>query len=205
MNRGDLEGIAIATYEQHGLDPSRPVSTLKLARLECGDEVLVCLSSITQLSRPAAVEWTSTGPRIGLREWAPPEDLNHDCGHELAHVKLRGLVAPRDMEDACDYLGACLMAPLPAIARLHGTYGWDVATIARAVCATQTWAALRVAEATNVPLISVSPGRIRARGNLDGLNATELRRLVRGSHPGLRKVRFTDRPQRYAIAANDAG
>lgn len=200
-----LESLAVEEYRARGLDPAEPVSTLRLARLKFHPGVI---------TRPPTFaarfpSCTGTDPRtglryIGLKRTIPRDEVQWYCGHELAHLILgvpHGKGAA--IEAACDYLGACLMAPRPAVHALYRACGFDVSAIAKHVVATQTWAGLRLAEALLVPLAAVGP-TVRVRGPEEWAWPDEgtIRGWARGkAGPGLRKVRVTDRPGRMLLAA----
>jgi hypothetical protein len=205
MDLGQLEGIAVEFYRRHKLDPSVPVDTFRLARLE-GLEIRRPLSLLG--ARPGTLMWIGEKRAIAIRKRVPLEIAQHVAGHELAH---RELGQPHDgdplLEQACDYLGACLMLPAPAVASLHREYGWRLPDFAEHVVATQTLIALRLAEALRVPAAVVSPERVRVRGPEAWVwpAEREIRHIARRGRPGLQKVRITDQPARCALFAEDLG
>ncbi len=195
MDPSDVEGEAVATYRRAGLDPERPASTFRIARALYGRDVIVRPPSV--IGAPAAVGWVHDRPRIMLRRTVPDAEAQFLVGHELGH-----LILETTDEDACDLFGACLMAPRPAARALHRSFGWDLRRVADEVVATQTWAALRIAEATRTPLAAVTPQKVRVRGPEEWSwpSEPELRQLRPG--PGLRKVRITDRRSSFALVAD---
>lgn len=186
-------------------DPSEPASPVALARALHGDDVIIRPHGLIG-ARPAATGWLKGAPRILVRRTTPLELLGFFICHELAHIEL-GTVHNGDpeLEAACDFLAACLMAPSPAIEALFREFGWNLKAIAEEVVSTQTWAALRLAERLNVPLAAVSPDVVRVRGPEEHVWPDEptLRRWVVKPGPGVRKVRVTDRPRRALLVAED--
>lgn len=199
-----LEELAVETYRRHKFDPARPVSLYTLAREMYGDDVIVRPNQLVG-ARPANAGWSHGKVRIGLRRTVPPEEAQHYIGHELSHLLLgRPHTGDAALEAACDYLGAALMAPRPAVLALYRAFGWSIREIADEVVATQTWAALRLGEALRVPLAAVSPATVRVRGP-EGFvwpAEGEIRKLAKRPGPGLHKVRVTDRPARAVLVAD---
>jgi hypothetical protein len=205
-----LESVAVETYERLGLDPSEPVDTCKLARLRFrgrGDSTPIVTRPPSLLgARPGAVWWKGETPFIAVRKTVPIEIVQHVVGHEMGHLLLgRKHDSDPDLEAACDYLGACLMAPRPAVLALHRAHGWKLREIAEEVCATQTWAALRLGEALGIPLAAISPVAVRVRGPEEWAwpSEPEIRQLARRQRPGLKKVAITDQRARCAIICED--
>lgn len=200
-----LEGVAVATYERLGLDPCRPVSTFQIARLLLGAHAIV--RPALMIGAPAALIVVDGARRIAIKKSVPLRYARFFVGHELGHLLLEeeGYVG-EDIEACCDYLGAALMAPRPAVRALQGAFGFDLPGIAEAVGSTQTWAALRIGEVLRVPLAVVAP-TIRVRGPDEWVWPDEqtlrqwarVRRLPRG----LARTRLTDDERRVVIVAED--
>jgi Zn-dependent peptidase ImmA (M78 family) len=207
MDLALLEALAVETYEKHGFDATEPVSMLRLARRALHPDV-ICRPPSVIGCRPASSGFVQEKPFIMLRRTIDLPQLGFFCGHELSHL-LRGTSHGHDEseEAACDYLAACLMAPRPAVKRLYAAFGWDIAEIAAEVVATQTWAALRLAETMLVPLAAVTPTVVRVRGPEEHVWPDErsIREMARKPGPGIRKVRITDQPRRAAIVLEDLG
>jgi hypothetical protein len=206
MDLQTLEAIAVEFYRRHKLDPATPTSTFKLARRAYHPQVIT--RPPTLLGRFPACAYVNheTGQQhIAIRRTVPDDEQQWYVGHELAHLVLGTKHGDgAEIEAACDYLGAALMAPRPAVLALYRSFGWNVSAIAREVTATQTWAGLRVAETMLMPLAAVSPIAVRVRGPEEWVWPDE--RTIRGwasGHigPGLRKVRVTDRPKRSLLLA----
>lgn len=205
-----LEAIAVERYERLGLDPCEPVNTCSLARMmfRSKDDRTPIVTRPPSLlgDRPGAVWWKGETPFIAVRRTVPLELVGHVVGHEAAHLLLgRKHDGDPDLEAACDYLGACLMAPRPAMLALHRAFGWELGEIADEVVATQTWAALRLGEALRVPLAAISPVAVRVRGPEEWAwpDEPELRRLSRRPKPGIKKVCITDQRARCALICDE--
>lgn len=201
MDHEVLESIAVSTYERHGFDPAAPVSTFKLARHMHGPDCIVRPNTMLG-PYPAATIVVDARPRFALRKTVPRDEEQFWIGHELAHDLLgqpHGLGS--EIEGACDFLAACLIAPRPAVLALYRVFGWDLRGIAEEVVATQTWAALRLGETLREPLAAVSPIAVRVRGPDAWVWPSEpkIRQLAARPGPGLRKIRVTDRPKRAVL------
>lgn len=200
----ELEAIAVETYQRHGFDPAVPVSTFKIARAVLNDPEPVTRPP-TLLGFPSTVYRSGARTKIALRRSVPDDEALFYVGHELGHILLgKPQGGGAEIEGMCDYLGAALMAPRPAVMGLHRAFGWDLEAIGDVVCATQSWAALRLGETLRVPLAAVSPALVRVRGPEEHVWPEEetIRRWARGKPgPGLRKVAVTDRPRRIVLTA----
>lgn len=201
MDVAELEGIAVEAHERAGSDPERPWSTFRLARALLGPGAVVRPTSIA--GAPAAT-YTLNGQRtIAVKARLPIAYAAFFCGHELAHVFLEKYVGD-DLEPACDYLGAALVAPRPAVIRAHRAHGFDLAGHAAEFVATQTLCALRVGEVLRLPLAVVAP-TVRVRGPEEWVWPDErtLRAWARRPPPGLElaKTRLTDDPGRVVLRA----
>jgi hypothetical protein len=156
---------------------------------------------------PAQMYRINGQPRFAIKRSAPLEYQKFWLGHELGHyVFERAGYVGEDIESVCDAFGAAVMAPRPAVLRLHQQFGLDFRKIADAVRATQTWAALRIGEVLRRPLAAVSPGAVRVRGPEAWVwpDESTLRRWASGrSRPGLAKVRLTDQPRRVALLGDE--
>src|SRR5690242_1092949 len=111
-----LESIAISFYQRHKFDPSDPTSTFKLARAELGPEAITRPPTLLG-AYPASLYGDPARPKIAIRRTVPRDEQQFYVGHELAHYLLgKPHGAGAEIEAACDYLGAALMAPRPAVA-----------------------------------------------------------------------------------------
>lgn len=205
MDAAALEGMAISLYERLGLEPSRPVSTFKLARGLLGEEALVRPPSM--VGSPASLITVDGERRIAVKKTVPLRYARFFVGHELGHVLLEEeRYHGDDLEPCCDYLGAALMAPRPAMRALQGVFGFSLPEIADVVGATQTWAALRCAEVLCMPL-AVIASTIRVRGPEEWVWPDEatLREWARSRRVprGVSRMRLTDDPVRVVLRHED--
>lgn len=201
MDLPTLEGIAIELHRRHGFDPERPPSTMRLARAMFGPGCIVRPPTMLGAA-PSSTFVLAGARRICVRRTVPRDELAFYVAHELAHAELgQPHGAGAQIEAACDYLAAALIAPRPAVLALHRAFGWDLAAIAEEVVATQTWAALRLAEALLEPLAAVSPSLVRVRGPEEWVWPDEdtLRLWARRAGPGIRRIPVTDRPRRAVL------
>lgn len=204
MDHADLETLATSTYERHGFDPTAPLSAFRLARKMHGPNA-VTRPPVLLASYPASTYHVNGRPRFAVRKTVPKDEAQFYLAHELAHDLIGTKHCHGDaLEDACDYLGACLMAPRAAVLALYRAFGWDLAEIADEVLATQTWAALRLGETLRAPLAAISPALVRVRGPEEWVwpSEPEIRRMASRPGPGLTKIRVTDRPRRAVLLAD---
>lgn len=202
VDASDLELRAVDLYRIHQLDPSTPESTFKLIRLEIGAVVRADMAGREEATFPHGGERL-----VALRRGLPLPYAVFWAGHGLAHVLLeREGLQGEELERACDYLGAALIAPRPAMHRLFNEYGFDLGAIAAIARSTQTWVTLRIGEVERVPVVAISPHAVRARGPEEWVWPDErtLRSWGRTGRPGLRKVIITDGGRgRFALVANE--
>jgi hypothetical protein len=205
VDAASLEAIALATYRRAKRDPGRPMSTFALARA-----VDVEVLRLRDMAGAPAGRGTSNGKRfIAVKQRLPEAYARFFAAHELAHFLLdeEGYDA-EDLETCCDYLGAALMAPRPAVIGLKSAFGLDPRAIAKEVGGTETMAALRVGEVLRIPLAVVAP-IVRVRGPEEWVwpSVPELRRLARLAPRklprGLAKTKLTDDPRRVLLVADD--
>lgn len=160
-----LESLVIDLYRRHGFDPEEPANPWELARRELGRDCF---------DRPARVIAGGSGAyrlhgrwRIAIARNLPVAYAAHAVGHELGHVLLSQAgvkVSRAEEERLCNIIGGAIIAPHPAVARLYHAFGLDMRAMARAACASPTWAALRIGEALGLPAAVVTPVRVRTRG-----------------------------------------
>lgn len=208
LDATEVEALAVAFYRRLGFDPAEPVDTFRLARALLGPDAIERGTSIVGL--PAKLFMVRGARRIAVSRKLSVPYARFYAGHELGHVVLDELgYRDDDLEAVCDMFGAAVMAPIPAVAALLRAFGRDHEAIAAEVGATQTWAALRVAEALGIPRAIITPARVYARGPEAFVWGPEdgLRRLARGRvvRPGVTKVKLTDDPRRVVIDVEEAG
>jgi hypothetical protein len=196
--KAELEGLANQLYERVGLDPAVPVDTFRLARKLLGPQAIE--RGVGLVGMPARLFTVHGTRRIAICRKLPFAQAQFWVGHELAHILIGDYREP-DLEQLCDYLAAALMAPREAMRSLLRAFGPDHRQIAAEVCATQTWAALRIAECTGAPRAVVTPARCYVRCPDDYVLPAEphLRRLTTGSRPGIKKSRLTDAAGRTVL------
>jgi hypothetical protein len=207
ISTSEIEGLAVAFYERLGFDPAIPVDPFRLARKLLGPMAIERGTSVAGLSAKLFV--VRGERRIAVSRKIPPEYAMFYVGHELGHVVLDEIgYREDDLETACDAFGAAVMAPMPAVRTLLRAFGRDHAAIAEEIGATQTWAALRVAECLGIPRAIITPGRLYVRGPeaFEWGPEDSLRRLARGraGAPGITKVKLTDDPRRVVIDIDES-
>jgi hypothetical protein len=201
LDAATIEGMAIDLYRRLDLDPGTPVDTFRLARMLFGRDAIERVSSIVgERGKTYVVRGQR---RIAVCRRLPIDVAHHVVGHELGHAMLDEIdYSEEDTERVCDQIGAALMAPLPAVRSMIRTFGPDHELIADEIVATQTWAALRIAEASGMSRAVLTPQRVYVRGP-DTFVWCErsLRALARDprSRPGVAKTRLTDARERCII------
>lgn len=201
-----MEALAVDYYRRLKLDPERPVDTFKLARLRLGPGSIERGTAIVGM--PAKIFVVNGQKRIAVSRKLSVEYAQFFVGHELGHDLLDELgYHEEDVEKVCDMFGAAVMAPIPAVRAMLRAFGRDHEAMAEEVCSTQTWAALRIAEALGVPRAVLTPQRVYARGPEEFVWGPEgeIRKLARGERPGVRKVKLTDDPRRVVIDVEETG
>jgi IrrE N-terminal-like domain len=195
----DLERLAVDTYRRHGFDPARPVSPVRLARQWLGPHAVTTVRH--SAGWRAMLYRVGGATRIAVRAGLPAAYARFVVAHELAHVLLGTGHAPA-LERACDALAAALTAPRPAVEALRAELGEDFAAHAAEVGATETWAALRLAEVDGTPRAVVTPQRVYAVGTWPpGLEA---RQLARAPRRGVVRRALSDDPRRLVLDVAEA-
>lgn len=201
MDVAEVEALAVATYRRLGFDPAEPVSTFKIARAMLGPNAI----EKGTLVAVAAQLFTVKGERrIAYSRKLAPEYASFHVAHELGHVLCDevGFRGPR-LEQVCDQLAAALMAPLPAIGALVRA-GVTHEELADEVVATQTWAALRIAEYLKIPRAVLTPARVYVRGDESFRWPLSVRKLATKDVPGIRRTSLTDDPARLVLDVDAA-
>lgn len=197
----DIEGAAVEAYRRAGLDPAEPAPTPRVARLLFGPGVIQ--RPRLRLVGLGASCFLDGVPKIMVRPNLPEEVVNFVVGHELAHILVGDMSNDPENEARCNYLGGALMAPAPAARALFRWASLNIKQIADAACGTQTWAALRIGEATGMPTAAVSPAFVRVRGPETWVwgNEEQLRAVANGRRhlPGVAKVKLSDGRGRAAL------
>lgn len=204
---GIIEGLAVETYCRLGLDPAVPVDTFRLARLLFGRDAIEYGVGIA--GERAKTYVLGRERRIAIRRRLPVDEAQHAIGHEIGHAVFDELgYAGENIECACDLFGAALMAPLPAMQSMMREFGFDHEAVADEIAASQTWAALRIAEVTGIPRAVLTPAKIYVRGPESFVWGSEraLRQLAREPRsPRVGLARLTDDPRRVVIDIDPFG
>jgi hypothetical protein len=211
LDAGDLEGLAEALHLEAGLDPSDPAGVAKVARglwRDAGAVELVPRDALRHV--PAKLALVQTRWRIYVRSGTPREQVGFLIGHELAHWALRregvSFELEVDEERACDYLGACLVAPRSAFRATMRALGEDVRELAERFGSTETLAVLRWGETTGRDLAVVRPGLVRVRGQLSFVWPDEqtIRSWTSGRVPkGLARTRLDGDRRRHVLVVDE--
>lgn len=200
----DVDEIVAEIYALAKYDQTSPPGPLALAKRLLGREAVLRVP-YRAISGDGAFAIVEGRARLFLRSGLPPERLTFAAAHELGHwiCHRLGYRAPPESEEAdCNAIaGAILMpshvlrTPISQIPRLPELAGSFVVT--------ESCAALRIGEATGLPLCLVTPSTVRVRG--DGYawpsRESELRRLATVRRLGLHKARLHDDPARIIIVA----
>lgn len=201
-----LEGLSLSFYERVGFDPSYPASTFDLAWAWLGSDAI---ERPANMVTPSATFVIRGQRRIAVRRSVPAEYAYFFAGHELGHLLLAEEGYQGEDEEQCaNALGAALLAPLPAVRRMLRAFGRDHVAMAEECTSTQTWAALRIAEALGIPRAVITPARVYVRGPEEFVWGTErdLRQRAKGrAGPGITKVRLRDDPKRVVVTLEEAG
>lgn len=203
LDLAELEGYALALYQELGIDPAEPVTTFRLARAWLGPGTL---ERVANLTTPAKTYRVGGRDRIAVRSSVPIEYAAFFVGHELAHLLLRRAGYIGDDEEACaDYLSAAVMMPREFVLAIDRSDGFAPRIVAELVGCTETAYALRYGEVKRVPLAAVSPGAVRVRGPEAFIWPEErtIRSWAQKPGPGLARVRLTDQPRRVALLADE--
>lgn len=205
LDSTQVEALAVDLYRRLGFDPSQPVDTFRLARKLLGPNAIERGTTIAGL--PARLFIINGERRIAVSRKLSAEYAMFYAGHELGHVILDELgYRADDVEAVCDMFGAAVMAPVPAVTAMLRAFGRDHEAIADEVGATQTWAALRIAECLGIPRAIITPQRLYVRGPETFVWGPEdaLRRLAKGNgRPGITKARLGDDPRRVVLDIDD--
>jgi hypothetical protein len=199
MERFEIDGVAVATYERAGFDPSKPVDPTRLALNLPGFDV----EFATDMKRPAQLVPGSDGRwLIRIRQNATPKQRRWLAGHELGESIIADarIVSPY-VEQYADNFGAALCLPRPAMHALRYTLGENFAAIAMHTKLTETIVALRFGEVFDAAVAIIMPGRVKRIGEMPPDH--ELRKIARaGGCRGVRAIRFTD-SNRVALISQD--
>lgn len=203
-DHGIAEQCAFDFYERVGCDPAEPVDPFTLTRKFLGAGTIVRGANL--VGSPAATFVLDGQRKIAVRRNLPIEYAAFYVAHELGHIVLEEAgYRDDDLEQQCDLFGAALLAPRPAIVRLHRELGFDLGAIASEVGSTETWAALRLGEVLRLPLVAIAPMRVRVRGPVEWVwpDESTLRSWVKRTPRGIVKTKLSDDPRRHVFVADD--
>lgn len=196
LELADIEGIALADYREHGIDPRRPPGGPALAQALIGRRCLPRGRWRAHL-RPA-----NDGPEIHVPWRLSDARYNEHTCHEIAEKRLRDLgYREPDVEAQANALGACYAVPRPAFQRAWRKFGRDLAQLAAYFIVTQSLVALRFGEVLGTSCALVTPEKIHRRGQPHLLpEDSELRRFTRSHYyPGLELVPLSDLRRRWLV------
>jgi hypothetical protein len=204
MRHDEIEAEVGLVHRAAGFDEDEPVPILDVARAYLGGP-----ESIRTLDRwhcPGDGFSTQVRGRrvIFLRSGLPPERVRFALAHELAECRLDEVgYREEDRETVANVMAAShLVRPRPLRAAL--SRGATIAEIAHEYVLTETCIALRIGEATGLPLAVVSPLAVRVRGEPWGWpeSTTEIRRLGRLAVASLRRLELQDARGRFVLLAD---
>lgn len=119
--------------------------------------------------------------------------------HEVGHWA----IGRESTEAQCDALAAAMLAPRDAFLAAVERHGFRLPRLARCFYTTESCVALRLGEATGLPLALVTPTAIRLRGSAYSWpSESRMRELVRAPRTaGLRRCRLRDDEGRAVLRA----
>lgn len=201
IESGDIEEAVERTYRKAKAEVRQALSPFAIARRIYGDR------SVVWVRNQIAIGQTGRSREqvfIGLRAGLPMTTARHVCGHEIGHIELGELgCRDEDIEAACDFFGAALMARRHVFANAVSGREREFHQLAIDFGATETLVALRVGEVTGIPVAVVAPHAVRARGRAEWPDEQRVRELARRGAPGLSRVRLTDDRRRVALIGEE--
>lgn len=191
--------MARSLYERAGFDVEVAANPIALCEALLGAG---CVEALHASSLPGDGMLTFDGEHwtIVVRAKLSGYRLRFVVLHELAHWVL----GPGATEDECDALAAALLVPRLVFLDALKECGQDLASLARRLNVTESFAALRLGEVTGEPVALITPTRVRVRGEDWGWPHEEaLRQAALLVGPGLRKVPITDEYKRVVLRAGE--
>lgn len=173
--RPEIEDLAEKTHRKVGSDPRKPMEPLALIDALLGPGRVKSIADLPVAGMATPIHGVM---HIVVPEYEREEELRHTLLHELVHIHW-------DTWDEllCNYLGAALLVPRPA---MRVVAGFPFASIAKRFRVTQAFAALRDAEVSGRPRVVLRSGSMFVRGAWPGpLNDP-------ASLPGVRRTHLTD-------------
>ncbi len=204
LTAADIEGTAEAMYRAAGLDPCEGASPLALAKRLFGAGSVRSYHAAS-LPGDGALAWVDGKPRIYVRAKLPKARLRFAICHELAEWCLTlARYQEHDVEQMADALAAALLAPRQLFLRVLRADGQRLPLLAAHLGTTESCAALRLGETTDLPLALVAPSRpVRVRGAAFAWpDEDTIRRMAAGRiAPGLARTKLQDEPRRVVLSA----
>ncbi|HEV8245572.1 MAG TPA: ImmA/IrrE family metallo-endopeptidase [Polyangiaceae bacterium] len=191
-------------YRAAGLHPSGGASPLALANGLLGPGSVLSYHA-SSLPGDGALAWVAGKPRIYIRSRLSPARRRFAICHELAEwcLTLARYQEP-DIEQLANALGAALLAPRQLFLRVLRADGRNLPLLAGHLGTTESCAALRLGETTDLPLALIAPRRpVRVRGaEFSWPGEDAIRRMAAGRvAPGLARTKLRDDPRRVVLAA----
>jgi hypothetical protein len=200
----DIDEIVAEIYALAKHDQTTPPGPISLAKRLLGHEAVLRVP-YRAISGDGAFALVDGHAQLYLRSGIPPERLSFAAAHELGHWICRqlGYRAPPEVEEAdCNAIAGAILIPRrvlrPTVSKIP-----RLPELAGSFVVTESCAALRIGEATGLPMCLVAPSTVRVRGEAYGWPSqeSELRQLAKVRRPGLHKARLRDDPARILIVA----
>lgn len=154
----EAEGVATWILRRAGVDPDDAVSTRAVAR-----GLGISVRRERQLARGSIV-YLRGEARIYVHPRLTPQREEWVIGHELGHWARPEVERSEHEERMCDAIGAALVAPRAAVARIARQIGHRVHAVAELLHVEQSLALLRIGEVTGRSVILLRSPAI-ARGD----------------------------------------
>jgi len=195
----DVEGIAAWIYDRADADMADPPDPIDLARAL---DVDVAYDDGTSVGTDGALSRDAGRWIVRLARAASLERARFALGHEIGEWACRQR-NEETVEALCNAISAAVLLPRPAFRAALRYFGADLSALARVFRTTETCVGLRIGEVTDRPMLLVSPGEVRARGEeWSWPNEAQIRRQIRsGDAHGLRICPLADDSRRSWIVA----
>lgn len=161
----DIEGEVRWVFDHLGIDDETPPPILEVAKKLIGTPVLTVPFRV--LHGDGQLAKVNGEPRIYVRSGLTPKRLRWAVAHELGHHILKLDSSTLENEDAVNAFAAALLVPRRAFQLALRETGPKLSytKLARWFATTESCAALRLGEVTDVPLALLAPERTRVRGS----------------------------------------
>jgi hypothetical protein len=158
----DAEEVAAEVFRLARVDPDETPGPLHLARRVFGPDNVRWAEG---LWRDAKLAFSGGVPMLLVARRLPPRRVGFAVAHELAeHVMARAEYMGDDVERIANAAAAAVVAPRKMFRRRYVAVGPAVSTLADAFATSETLAALRIGEVTDVPTALVDASSVRVRG-----------------------------------------